>query len=145
MRTLNFLESLPPKGVIVIGVIYAPDVPGSQSLAVETAKTIATMHGPSSRTLQPVVLSPAGLDKFEGRLDVILLTPGVSRHPERIMGAMVRLHLVSISDDPLCMDTGCCVLMVRTGQQVEISLNTSLAEAVGARFSMVFMMVVKRK
>jgi hypothetical protein len=37
------------------------------------------------------------------------------------------------------------VLMVRTGQRVEISLNTELADAVGARFSLVFTMVVKRK
>jgi hypothetical protein len=35
--------------------------------------------------------------------------------------------------------------MVRAGQRVEISLNTALADAVGARFSLVFMMVVNRK
>jgi hypothetical protein len=35
--------------------------------------------------------------------------------------------------------------MVHTGQRVEISLNTALADVVGARFSLVFMMVVKRK
>jgi hypothetical protein len=145
MRTLNFLESLPTDGTIVVGVVYASDVPGSQALAAETANTISAMHGPNSRTLRPVVLSTTDLDKFEGRLDVIYLAIGAAKHPERILAAMGRLHLVSISDDPNCMDTRCCVLMVRTGQRVEISLNTSLAAAVGARFSMVFMMVVKRR
>jgi hypothetical protein len=145
IRTLNFLESLPTDGGIVIGVIYAADFAGSQAAALETAKTISAMRGPNSRTLQPLVLSTSDLDKFQGRLDVIFLEPGVSMHPERILGAMGRLHAVSISADPACMDTRCCVLLVRTGQQVEISLNTSLASAVGARFSLVFIMVVKRR
>jgi hypothetical protein len=145
MRTLSFLESLPTQGAIVVGVIYAADIPGAQALAVETANTLGGMRGPNSRMLQPVVLSLSDLNKFEGRLDVIFLTAGVSKYPGPILGAMNRLHLVSISDDPVCMDTRCCVLLVRTGQRVEISLNTSLANSVGARFSMVFMMVVKRR
>jgi hypothetical protein len=127
MRTLSFLESLPREGPIVVGVVYASDTPGSQSKALESANAISD------------------LEKFGGRLDVILLGPGVSRQPDRIVGAMGRLHPVSISDDPLCMEAGCCVLLVRTGQQVEISLNTSLADAIGAHFSLVFMMVVKRR
>jgi len=145
MRTLGFIESLPAQGPIVVGVIYAPDIPGAQALAAETAATIGALHGPNSRTLQPFVLSATDLNTFHGRCDVIFLTAGVSRQPERILGAMGRLHLVSISDDPLCIAMRCCVLLVRTGERVEISLNTSLAAAVGARFSMVFMMVVKRR
>jgi hypothetical protein len=145
MRTLGFLESLPAQGPIVVGVIYAPEIPGAQALAAETAATIGAMHGPNSRMLLPVVLSATDLNTFHGRCDVIFLTAGVSRQPERILGAMGRLHLVSISDDPLCIAMRCCVLLVRTGQRVEISLNTSLAAEVGARFSMVFMMVVKRR
>jgi len=145
VRTLNFLESIPANGAIVVGVVYAPDVPGSEASAVETAKTIGLMHGPNSRAFRVIVLSRSDLEKFQGRLDVIFLAQGVSLHPERILAAMGRLHTVSISSDPACVDTRCCVLLVRTGQQVEISLNTSLATAVGARFSVVFVMVVKRR
>jgi hypothetical protein len=35
--------------------------------------------------------------------------------------------------------------MIRTGRGVEIILQTSLADAVGARFSAVFSMMVKRQ
>ncbi len=35
--------------------------------------------------------------------------------------------------------------MVRTGSGVEIVLQTALADVVGARFSTVFMMMVKRQ
>lgn len=145
VRTLNFLESLPKDGAIVVGVIYPSDIPGAQALALEIAKSLGAMRGPNSRTLQTVVLSASELERFQGRLDVIFLAQGVCKHPERILGAMGRLHLVSISDDPTCLDTQCCVLSVRAGEHTEISLNTALATAVGARFSLVFMMVVKRK
>jgi hypothetical protein len=145
MRTLSFLESLPKEGAIAVGVVYPYDIATTQVLAAEIAKAIGTMRGPNSRKLQPVVLSSSTLTKFEGHLDVIFLVMGASKHPEVILGAMHRLQLVSISDDPICVDTKCCVLMVRAGQRVEISLNTALADDVGARFSLVFTMVVKRK
>jgi hypothetical protein len=145
VRTLNFLESLPKDGAIVVGVVYSSDIPGAQALALEIAKSLGTMRGPNSRILQTVVLSASELERFQGRLDVIFLAQGVCKHPERILSAMGRLHPVSISDDPICLDAQCCVLSVRAGEHVEISLNTALATAVGARFSLVFMMVVKRK
>jgi hypothetical protein len=145
MHTLSFLESLPKEGNILVGVVYPPDIATTEVLATETAKVIGTMHGPNFRTLQPIVLSTKALAKFEGRLDLVFLVMGASEHSEEILDAMRRLHFVSISDDPACADARCCVLMVRTGQRVEISLNTALADAVGARFSLVFTMVVKRK
>ena len=145
IRTLNFLESLPREGVIVVGVVYPSDIPNAQGLAVETAKCIGDMRGPNSRPLQAVPLSTIELGKFLGHLDVIFLMPGAAKHSEVILDAMHRHHLMSISGDPACADARCCVLMVSSGQRVEISLNTALAEAVGARFSLVFTMVVKRR
>ena len=145
MRTLSFLESLPKQGTISVGVVYPSDIATAQALARETAQVIDTIQGPNSRVLQAVVLSTDDLAHVEGHLDVLFLVMGASKHPEIILEAMGRHHLVSISDDPGCVDTKCCVLLVRTGQRVEIYLNTALANAVGARFSLVFMMVVKRK
>jgi hypothetical protein len=145
VRTLNFLESLSKEGIIVVGVVYPADVPTAKSLAVNTAKVISTLAGPNSRTLQPTILSTTDLAQFNGHLDVIFLVAGACKHPELVLGALRRLHLVSISDDPACVDTNCCVLMVHTVGRVEITLNTALADAVGARYSLVFTMVVKRK
>ena len=145
VRTLGFLESLPREGSIVVGVIYAPDTRGDEALAAETAALLSTMRGPNSRRLQPQVLSIDDLAHFEGHLDVLFLVQGATKHSDVLLDAMRRLHLVSISDDSLCSVTQTCVLMVRAGQRVEISLNTALADAVGARFSLVFMMVVNRK
>jgi hypothetical protein len=145
VRTLGFLESLPKEGSIVVGVIYASDTRGGEALAAETAALLSTMRGPNSRRLQPQVLSINDLAHFEGHLDVLFLVQGSAKRSDMLLDAMHRLHLVTISDDSLCSITQTCVLMVRAGQRVEISLNTALADAVGARFSLVFMMVVNRK
>jgi hypothetical protein len=145
MHTLTFLESLPKDGNIVVGVVYSSDIPTAKALAEESAKAIETMHGPNSRNLHALTLSTSSLAQFGGHLDVIFLMRGTSKDSEVIVAAMRSQHLVSISDDPVCLDTKCCVLMVSAGQRVDISLNTALADSVGARFSLVFTMVVKRK
>jgi hypothetical protein len=145
MRTLAFLESLPKNGTIIVGVVYSSEVPTAEALATETAKVIGAMRGPNSRMLQPLLLSTNNLAQFVGHLDVIFLVTGASKHSDVILSVMRRYHLVSISDDLACVDAKCCVLMVHTGQRVDITLDTGLAEAVGARFSRVFTMVVKRK
>jgi hypothetical protein len=145
MRTLNFLESLSKDGPIVVGVVYSSDLPDAQALAEASAQLIATMRGPNSRALQPLVLSSNALPQYQGRLDVLWLMAGVCQHAPLIADSIRQHHLVSISDDPQCADTHCCVITISTGQRVEISLNTGLADAVGARFSLVFTMMVKRK
>lgn len=145
MRTLNFLESLPKEGTITVGVVYRSGVPAAQAMAEATAQLIGTMHGPNSRALKPIVISTDALAQSGDHLDVLFLVTGASKDSTAIVDTMRRRRLPSLSDDPSCADTGCCVILVRTGQRVEISLNTSLADAVGARFSLVFTMVVKRK
>jgi hypothetical protein len=145
MQTLNFLDSLPKEGTIVVGVIYSSETANAQAMAMEAVKTISAMRGPKSRSIQAVALSTYDLSGFAGHLDLIVLLSGASKHAEIIQSAMRRLRVESISDDPDCLPTNCCVLFVQAGRRVEITLNSALADAVGAHFSLVFMMVVKRK
>jgi hypothetical protein len=145
MRTLSFLESLPKDGPIVIGVVYPSDMPNAQAIAEATAQLIGTLHGPNSRPLRPLLISTNELSQFQGHLDVLFLMVGDSSHSAVILDCIRRHHLVSLSDDPLCAEMQCCVITVHAGPRVEISLNTALADAVGAHFSLVFTIVVKRK
>jgi hypothetical protein len=71
--------------------------------------------------------------------------PGMSAEAPAIVEAIRRRHILSVSNDPTCLETNCCVLMVRANPQVEIILNSAMAQAVGADFSTVFAMIVKRK
>ena len=144
VQTLNFLESLPKEGPVTIGVIYASEIPNSQIRATETAKAIGAMRGPNNRDVQGVAVSIDDLSHYAGHLDVIFLLFGASNPSDAIVTAIRRLRAVSISDDPACLATKCCVLLVRSAQRVEITINSALAGAAGARFSLVFMMVVKR-
>jgi len=85
------------------------------------------------------------LSQYQGHLDVLWLMARVCHHAALIAASIRQHHLVNIADDPQCADTHCCVITISTGQRVEISLYTGLADAVGARFSLVFTMMVKRK
>jgi hypothetical protein len=144
VQTLNFLESLPKEGPIVVAVIYAAEIANSQQQASEAVKAISTMRSPNNREVQAVGISIDDLSRYAGHLDVIYLLSGASNHSGAIVTAIRRLRAVSISDDPACETTKCCVLLVRSAQRVEITLNSALADTAGARFSLVFMMVVKR-
>ena len=144
VQTLNFLESLPKGGAVTVGVIYASEVANSQQMAAEAVKAIDAMRGPNNREVRAAGISVDDLSHYSGHLDVIYLLTGASNHSDAIVTAIRRLRAVSISDDPACETTKCCVLLVRSGQRVEITFNSALADAAGARFSMVFMMVVKR-
>jgi hypothetical protein len=142
---LGFLDNLPRGENLVIGVVYAADVPAAEASATETAKLVSAIPGPNSVLLRPAVISSADLGQFRGRLDALFLMPGASTQANAVLDALHRRRIVSISSDPACLDEKVCVLMVRTGSRVEIVLDTALADAVGARFSPVFAMVVKRK
>jgi hypothetical protein len=71
--------------------------------------------------------------------------PGVFGSAADIIQIARQRHLLTISDDPSCLSSSCCVLMVRSERRVEIVLDTSLADAVGAHFPSVFLMLVTRK
>lgn len=145
VRSLGFLENLPHDGRVVIGVIYDAGLPSGRTQAEGTAARLGAMPGPYSATLRTVVIATDALNPFQGRLDALFLMPGASRRSDELLPVVLARHLVSVSDDPACLDHDCCVLMVQAGPRVEIVLDTRLASATHSHFSAVFAMMVKRK
>jgi F0F1-type ATP synthase membrane subunit c/vacuolar-type H+-ATPase subunit K len=145
VRTLGFLETLHRDTAITVGIIYAPNTAAARAQAATVADRVSAMPGPNKSTLRATPLSADSVGKAAEQLDVMYLMPGASAEADAIIDAARRRHLVTISSDPACLDQKCCVLMVRTDRGVEIILQTALAEAVGARFSTVFSMMVKRQ
>jgi hypothetical protein len=145
VRSLGFLETLPRDGTIAIAIVYSQNQPEGEALAKQTAQRLAAMPGPNSSVFQPAILPASALARRDGRLDVALLMPGTSADAAAIIDAVRSRRIVSISVDPICLDAKYCVLMVRAERRVEIVLDTALAEQAGARFSSVFLMMVKRK
>jgi hypothetical protein len=144
-RALGFLDALPRDSTIVVGVVYAPSLIGGRASAVQAAEQFKAIPGPNHTSFQVEILATDGLAQFANRVDAVFLVPGASKDQAAIGEFLRRRQLVSISNDPACMEAKCCVLMVRTTGGVEIVLDTQLAEAVGAHFSSVFTMMVKRK
>jgi hypothetical protein len=144
-RSIGFLDSIPHDGTIFIGVVYDPAAPGGKEAAEAATKDLTAIAGPKSAVIRSVAMSVANLAHTADRLDAVFLMPGSASASGAIADAIRQRHVVSISDDPACLEANCCVLMVRSGQRIEIVLDTGLADAVGAHFSTVFTMMVKRK
>lgn len=142
---MGFLDSLPHDGTIVVGIVYPPD---AEATAARTADRLNAIQGPNSSTFKAQAIPIALLAQGQDRLDALLLEAGACADPanaQAIVDAVRQRHVVSISSDPACMATKCCVLMVHSDRKVEIILDTALADAAGAHFSAVFAMMVKRK
>lgn len=142
-RSLGFLDTLRRDGTIVVGIVYAPANPNARARAAETAERLKSIPGPNAASFRPELIPANELPQFAARLDAVFLMPGAAG--EAVADAVRRRRIVSISSDPACLDARCCVLHVRTASGVEIVLDTALADAVGARFSPVFAMMVKRR
>jgi hypothetical protein len=144
-RSLGFLDSLTRDGTIVLGIVHASNSPEGKTVAAALAEQVRGIKGPNSAVFKTEILSVNELAQFGDRLDAIFLAPGTMAEASIIAEVIRRKHLVSISNDPGCLQSKSCVLMIRTDRGVEINLDMSLADAVGARFSPVFSMMVKRR
>ena len=144
-RSLGFLDSLPREGTITVGIVYAP---GEEASAARTAEMLNALQGPNSTTFKALTIAVGALAQVQDRLDVLFIADGACADPavaKSIIDVVRRRRVVSISSDPACLETKCCVLMVHSNGKVDIVLDTALADAAGAHFSPVFAMMVKRK
>lgn len=144
-RSLGFLDSLTRDGTIVVGFVYPASSDAGKAQAASLADRLRSIPGPNSAMFRTEIIASSDLNSFAGRLDAVFLAPGTNPEAKAIADAILQKHLVSISSDPACLAAKTCVLMIRTDRGVEINLDTALAGAVGARFSPVFSMMVKRR
>jgi len=143
-RAIGFLDNLPHDGTFVVGIVYS-DGANARENAILTANRLAAMQGPGNATFRALPVAAKDLANTAERQDFVILLPNQSANAKEIGDAVRHRHIISISTDPDCLVTQCCVLMVRAGSSVDIVLDTALAAAVGAQFSPVFAMIVKRQ
>jgi len=144
-HALGFLDGLPHDGVVIVAIVYMPQAPDSRAVAIQTAAWLNSLPGPNKTSFRARPVTVDELAQGNDHLDAIYLPPGLSAAAATIVNAMRRRHLVSISNDPTCLDDNCCVLMVRAEGGIEIVLHTAVADAVGANFSNIFTMMVKHR
>jgi hypothetical protein len=145
-RSLGFLQNLPHAGDFIVGIVYAPGSAGAKALALQAAERIRTLPGPKDTSLKIDLIPANELASRTDRLDALYLIPGAAAaNGPVIVDVARRKHLVVISNDPACLDQHCCMLMVRDSGQVEIILDSALAQSAGVTFSSVFAMMVKHR
>ena len=147
-RSLGFLDSLQNRSTISIGVVYGAGVRDGKNSAAQTASALSAMRGPATPDLSTIHASIVTVDELAQNaqhFDALYLMPGVAANGAQVVDAVRRQHVVSISNDPACLDAKCCVLMVQAGSSVNIVLDMALAAAADAQFSSVFTMMVKRR
>src|SRR5437588_262993 len=91
-RALQFLETLPRSGTVVIGIVYASD----RATADDAAREFSAQPAPNSGNFQPTLIQVEALAKFDGHVDALFLMPGVSAYAEPIISTVRMRHLVSI-------------------------------------------------
>jgi len=143
-RAIGFLNGTPNDGTVVVGIVYADTVDG-RAKANQIAALLGSLPGPNKTKFRAILVAAKDLAQAPGRLDAVILMPNQLVPSNEIAEAVRRRHVVSVSTDASCLDAKCCVLMVQTVGRVRIVIDTALADAVGARFSTVFMMIVERK
>lgn len=142
-NALTFLDGLPHGGQIMVGVVYASD--DTKTQAVQVAAALSAIPGPNQSTFRGEPISVKELGQGGGHLDAALLLPSAVGQSAAVSDAARHRHLLTISTDPSCLESKCCVLMVRASDRVQIVLDTAMANSVGANFSSVFTMIVERR
>lgn len=143
-RAIGFLNGLPSDGKVTVGIVFA-DIADGKAKAMQAATLLGIIPGLNKATFRTVLIAAKDFAQTTERLDAVILMPNQGLSSNEMATAVRRRRVVSISTDPNCIDTKCCVLMVQTGRRVRIVLDTTLADAVGAKFSSIFMMMVERR
>lgn len=145
MRSLGFLTALQNRSSIAVGIVYHPGDAEAKMAAARAAASLARLSGPGAATIQVTLLPVPDLPQSSQHVDALYLMPLPYDSGRVVSDFVKRQGVVSISADPSCLDMGVCVLLVQARSSMTIVLDTALAQAVGAKFSTVFTMMVKRR
>jgi len=144
VQTFGFTEGLIKHSAVTVSVVYKAGDAASKALALRTAAVFSGQTGPRSLTIVAGAVSNAELAQNPRRVDVLYVLPGMGEGGRAISDYVRHQHVLSVSNDPACLNTQCCVLMVR-GDDGNIVLDSGLAKDADMKFAAVFTMMVKRK
>ena len=134
-RALTFLEN-GPTGPTVIGVVFDPAKPAS---VAEKNAIMAALGGGYSAGAITLTGKAMEADAVGG-VKVVFVTHGVNY---AAVGAEARSkHIIAIGSDQACVQSGACAVGISTDPTVQIIVNHSTAEAVGATFKAAFRMMI---
>jgi hypothetical protein len=137
-RALSFMEK-PLGSVVRVGIVYAPDSPRS----VREAETLRTLLGEGMKIgkfeLRPTLVKIDGL--AAAQVDMFFLTEFVSATDASGAGIVALKH-PCVTTDFAQVESGACLMGVRSAPKVQIVINRAAAKDSGVTFATVFRVMI---
>lgn len=137
-RTLTFLRS-PPHGPAVAAIAYREGDAASRDDATEIAAAMGTSLRLGEVVLQPRLMSTDSL--AEGGYALLIAAAGAD--PAALAAAFRSQHVLCVSADLPAVESGSCVMAIRSEPRVEIVLNHAAAAAAQVEFATAFLMMIR--
>lgn len=139
-RALGFTEK-PPTGDVTIGIVFAPGNPQSAKEAEDLKALLGDGLKAGNLTLKPVLVK---IDDLAGAGDVaaFLLTEGVGADGAKLAAATKAKQKPCVTVDIAQVQSGACVMGVKSEPKVEIVVNKAAAADSGVSFAASFRMMI---
>ncbi len=138
-RALGFTEK-PPTGEVTIGIVYAPANPQSAKEAEDVQKLMGDGLKAGAIVLKPkLVKIDAVADADAG---AFLLTEGVGAEASKLAAATKAKQKPCVTIDIPQVQSGACVMGVKSEPKVEIIVNKAAAADSGVSFAASFRMMI---
>jgi hypothetical protein len=138
-RALAFTEK-PPTGDVAMGIVYAPGNPQSAKEAEDLQKLLGAGLQAGAMVLKPVLVK---IDEVAGaNVGAFLLTEGVGADASKLAAATKAQQKPCVTIDIAQVQSGACVMGVKSEPKVEIIVNKAAAADSGVSFAASFRMMI---
>ena len=139
-RALGFTEK-PPTGEVNIGIVFAPGNPQSAKEADDLKTLMGTGLKAGNLTLKPVLVKIDDLGSA-GDVAAFLLTDGVGADGAKLAAATKTKQKPCVTIDMAQVQSGACVMGIKSEPKVEIVVNKAAAADSGVSFAASFRMMI---
>ena len=137
-KALGFVQPM-PAGAATIAVVYAGGNPVSRADAEQIAAEIGDGFQVGSTVLKPVVIDSAAL---AGIAPAVIVT-AIGANGDAVEHASRAGHALCVTSELAAVQSGRCIMTIRSDPRVEIVLNAEAARAAGISFPIAFHMMVR--
>jgi hypothetical protein len=139
-RALGFTEK-PPTGDVNIAIVFAPGNPQSAKEATDLQAMLGSGLKAGNLTLKPVMVKIDELGSA-GDVGAFLLTEGVGADGAKVGEATKAKQKPCLTVDIAQVQSGACVMGIKSEPKVEIVVNKASAAASGISFGAAFRMMI---
>lgn len=138
-RALGFTDK-PPTGEVTIGIVYAPGNPQSAKEADDLQKLMGDGLKAGAVVLKPKLVK---IDEAAGAdVGAFLLTEGVGADGSKLAAASKAKQKPCVTTDIAQVQSGACVMGIKSEPKVEIIVNKAAAADNGVGFAASFRMMI---